>query len=387
MAHIGLGQLLEAFRIDEAADYYLLKPGEQSVFLTRLYSELEDHAREGLSLLELDRGLKLHFVVEADGQGGFRNLPDDVFFRKICFYASKTVVTFPFRETLRSPREIVRHGYATEIKRDKEIVAFGKYRAGRDGYGGRIDEVRKTHHLYRAELDTFLHLLCSARPFLDSGFLTIVPTFYPEAKKLRLHTKSALGLSPANFKSSDLRRQFEEEGFERLSKIGTPVLYLPYFNNLSAQEVLQVRKEEADRYVPFQIQLGKLVRELPQSTSEKEMLALMADVDTELRKINAHFEAIEKTARRNGGRFAVGVAVAAMGLLSPPAWVVPVVQAVRTILGKDDYTFFRYLEGKRALDAQKSAIAGDEFYLFWRLEDPRRHPKLEPALPPLAAVK
>ncbi|HTQ80206.1 MAG TPA: hypothetical protein VMM92_09425, partial [Thermoanaerobaculia bacterium] len=64
MAHRGLGQLLQEFYIDEVADYYRLEPGRQSAFLSRLYSELEAHTREGLGLLEQDRGMKLHFVVE-----------------------------------------------------------------------------------------------------------------------------------------------------------------------------------------------------------------------------------------------------------------------------------------------------------------------------------
>jgi hypothetical protein len=76
----------------------------------------------------------------------------------------------------------------------------------------------------------------------------------------------------------------------------------------------------------------------------------------------------------------------AMGLVSTPAWLVPLTQAVATILGKDDFTFFKFLGEKRALNAQKATIAANEFYLFWRLEDPWRHPKLEPALPVAAAA-
>lgn len=382
MSHIGLGQLLRDFNIEEAADYYLLPPGRQSVFLSRLYSELEDHAKEGLGLLKLDRGLKLHFVVESDGQGSFRNLPDDVFFRKICFYASHAVVTFPFRETDLSPREVVHRGHATEIKRNKEVMTFGKYRTERDGYGGRVEEIGKAHHLYRSELDIFLHLLCTARPFLESKtkFLTIVPSYYPEAEKLKAGKKSALGLSPANFKLAELRQQFEEEGFEQIDSVGTPTLYLPYFSGLSSEDVLKVREEEKDRYASFQTHLVELLHGLPQVKSERELLAWMGMIDKELHQINLHCEAISKAARNRNFRYALGLGTILMGLVHPPIWAVPVVSAITTILGKDDFTFFKFLGEKRTHDAQLAEAVGNELYLHWRLEDPRHHRKLPPVL-------
>jgi len=378
MPHRGLDQLLEDFAIDEAADYYLLPPGKQSVFVSRLYSELEDHARSGLATLKDTAGLKLHFMVEPGEDGGFRNLPDDVFFRKICFYASRAVLTFPFRESGKAPREIVLRGKAAEVKRNKEIISFGRYRAGRDGYGGKIEEVGKNHHLYRSELDIFLHLLCSARPFLKAGFLTIVPSYYPEARKIRVHTKSHLGLVPANFQREDLRRQFAEEGFEEYDFVpgSVPYLYLPYFTHLSSSEVLWVREKEANAYRLFQDHLSELLNGLSRVKSEGVLMDHMKEVHRQVLALMGSYEAIEKATRQQAVDSVMGFFKANL-VPSAPGSLVP---SLTKILGTAGVAFVEYLAKKGALNQQKAQlkVAQPEINLMWRLVDLDKghfHPK------------
>ncbi len=365
MPHLGLGELLKAFDIAEAADYYLLPPGRQSVFVSRLYSELAEHAQRGLKSIQSAPGVKLHFVVDAAGGEGPSNLPDDVFFRKICFYASKTLVTFPFRETERSPRTVIHRGYDTWVERDKEVIAFGKYRAQRDGYGGDIKEVRKNHHLLRSEFDSFLHLLCSARPFLDSGDLTLLPSYQPEAKQLSIRTKAGLGLIRANFQLPELRRQFEEEGLDDL-QLGAgkpPYLYLPYFTNLSARDVLALRQQESGLYNEFQSHLKALLYGLPQAESERALLRRLEEIDQQVRSLAKSYEAIRDAARKRNLSYLLGFVAIGLVPLIPAGLVTP----LAALLGVGSLSGFKYIGERKEKAPAKLLLKQDEVFLLWRL--------------------
>ena len=370
MAHLGLGQLLREFEVEGTADYYALPPGKQSAFVSRLYSELEDHAKKGIESLKLADGLKLHFVVKDLPDEGFSNLPTDAFFRKTCFYANKTLVTFPFRDSERSSQEVVRRGHSRTLKHDKEIVSFGKYRARRGGYGGEIQEIGKNHHLHRGEFDAFLHLLCTARPFLDSGYLTIVPSYQPEAKRFDIRTKARLGLHSANFRLDELRRQFEEEGYQDLV-MGSgvvPYLLLPYFSDLGSEEVLTVRQEESYLYADFQRTLAGLLGGLQGLDSEKKLLDHLKEIDEGVGKLMRRIEAIRKSERKRDVTALIGFV--AMGLVT----LLPVASAaaVGALLGTGSFSAFRYIEARRQTDPEKARLKEDEFYLMWRLLEPEK---------------
>ena len=368
MAHLGLGQLLREFDVEETADYYALPPGTQSAFVSRLYSELEDHAKKGIESIKLADGLKLHFVVKELPDEGFSNLPTDAFFRKTCFYANKTLVTFPFRDSERSSHEVVRRGHSTTLKHDKEIVSFGKFRTRRGGYGGEVQEVGKNHHLYRAEFNAFLHLLCTARPFLDSGFLTIVPSYQPEAKRFNIRTKARFGLHSANFHLDELRRQFEEEGYENL-ELGTgvvPYLLLPYFSNMSSEDVLTVRQEEDYLYSDFQRKLAGLLGGLPDLDSEKKLLDHLKEIDDGVSKLIRSAEAIRKAERKRDMTALLGFVAIGLVTLLPAASAA----AVGALLGTSSFSVFKYIEARRQTDPVKARLKEDEFYLMWRLLEP-----------------
>ncbi|HSG41080.1 MAG TPA: hypothetical protein VLE27_15690, partial [Thermoanaerobaculia bacterium] len=353
MAHLGLGQLLREFDVEETADYYALPPGTQSAFVSRLYSELEDHAKKGIESIKLADGLKLHFVVKELPDEGFSNLPTDAFFRKTCFYANKTLVTFPFRDSERSSHEVVRRGHSTTLKHDKEIVSFGKYRTRRGGYGGEVQEVGKNHHLYRAEFNAFLHLLCTARPFLDSGFLTIVPSYQPEAKKFNVRTKARFGLHSANFHMDELRKQFEEEGYEDLV-MGSgvvPYLYLPYFSNLTSRDVMEVRQEEQDHYIDFQRLLTRLLSGMDDIDSEKKLLDHLREIDEGVRKLVRSYEAILKADRRRDIATLMGFVAVGLLMLLPPATAA----AITAIVGSGTLpTIGDYIKLRRETDPLKA---------------------------------
>ncbi|HEX6903059.1 MAG TPA: hypothetical protein VF789_25300 [Thermoanaerobaculia bacterium] len=368
MAHKGLGQLLTEYEVAGTADYYALPPGKQSMFVSRLYSELEEHAKEGIESLKSGRGLKLHFVVKELPDEGFSNLPSDAFFRKTCFYANQTLVTFPFRDSEKSSQTVIRRGHSATVKRNKEIVSFGKYRAQR---GGEVQEIGKNHHLYRAEFDTFLHLLCTAHPFLDSGYLTIVPSYQPEAKRFDIRTKARLGLHSANFRREDLRRQFEEEGYKDLvmgSGIA-PYLYLPYFSDLNAEEVLKVRREEWYLYNDFQRKLADLLGGLPEQDTESKLFDLLKEIDRGVIHLVERAKEIQKSERKRDVISLIGfVSIGLCMLLSPAS-----AAAVAALLGTGSFSAFRYIEARRETDPQKARLKEDEFYLMWRLLKPEEN--------------
>lgn len=367
MAHQGLGKLLTDYEVKDTADYYALPPGKQSTFVSRLYSELDEHAKEGIESLKNGGGLKLHFVVKELPDEGFSNLPTDAFFRKTCFYANQTLVTFPFRDSEQGSQTVMRRGHSTTVKRNKQIVSFGKYRAQR---GGQVQEVGKNHHLYRAEFDTFLHLLCTARPFLDSGYLTIVPSYQPEAKRFDIRTKARLGLHSANFRMEDLRRQFEEEGYKDLVPESgiVPYLYLPYFSGLSSEDVVKVRQQEEDLYIDFQRMLSGLLGGLSENDTEKQLFDQLREIDEGVRKLNRSYEAMRKGMRIEN---ATVISKVAMGLLT----LIPLgkIAVIVNVLGGAGLTLFEHFKTKQGPPPLKTQIKQDEFYLMWRLLKPEEN--------------
>ncbi|HAJ61835.1 MAG TPA: hypothetical protein DCP31_23485, partial [Cyanobacteria bacterium UBA8543] len=108
MPQVNIGILLDNFGIVTPNDYFKLSITDQYEFRSRINSTAE-HEKENI-LIELKNtsGLKMHFHVSRHPQKGWQNIPNETFARKLAFFATKSLITFPFNEVNPRKREDIK---------------------------------------------------------------------------------------------------------------------------------------------------------------------------------------------------------------------------------------------------------------------------------------
>lgn len=261
MSNVSIGILLDEFQINSPKDYFKLDVKDRAIFLSRIKSSAQQATNDVLTEVECTPGLKMHFQVRHLSPGNWQNIPNETFARKLAFFASKSIITFPFNQL---------------AYREKDIYSI-------------------------------LELLCAARPFLREGFVSILPSDDRLEKKLR---NKKYGLVSANFQLQRLETQFEEPAL-------IANLYLPYFRDIAPQDVIRLRHEEKLLYEGFEHRLAGLLCGT-KKINEKTLLKELENIDQHIRELTIRFEAIRDESRKKDIEMLLGTATVGLALLFTP---------------------------------------------------------------------
>ena len=170
--------LLDTFRVTGAGDYHRLGPAEKPYFVRRLYRIFADHMDEAVADLSATDGLKLHFGVSGRLTDTNSNVPTETFLKKMAFFASRTLVTFPFTEVTdkQQLRALSKKPQKSSRRRDANQMLFGEIAGGRDALGGYIIATKQpVHEVDTAAFDDLITTTCMLRPALRVGAVYLLP--------------------------------------------------------------------------------------------------------------------------------------------------------------------------------------------------------------------
>jgi hypothetical protein len=248
----------------------------------------------------------MHFRVRHLPQGDWQNIPNETFARKLAFFASKSVVTFPFDQ-----------------------LAY-----------------------WEKDIYSILELLCATRPFLREGFVSILPSDDRLERKLR---NKKYGLISANFQLESLETQFEEN----IQPTVIANLFLPYFRDIAPEDVVRLRHEEKLLYEDFEHRLAGLLSGSQKINNEKTLLKELENIDHHIRQLTVRFEAIRDESRKKDIEMVIGFATIGLALLFPP------ISTLVALLGT--FPFWDSLKFKLEAPSRAKAQKAEEYYLLWKL--------------------
>jgi hypothetical protein len=306
MPNVSIGILLDEFNINSPKDYFELNVKDRAIFLSRIQSSAEQATNDVLTEIVHTPGLKMHFRVRHLPQGDWQNIPNETFARKLAFFASKSIITFPFNQ-----------------------LAY-----------------------WEKDIYSILELLCAARPFLREGFVSILPSDDRLEKKLR---NKKYGLVSANFQLESLETQFEEN----IQPTVIANLFLPYFRDIAPEDVVRLRHEEKLLYEGFEHRLAGLLSGTKKINNEKTLLKELENIDHHIRQLTVRFEAIRDESRKKDIEMAIGIAT--VGL----AWLFPPIATVAALLGA--FPVWDYVNFKLEAPSRAKAQKAEEYYLLWKL--------------------
>jgi len=288
MANQGISHVLQEFKINQPEDYHRLNPGVKKTFATMLHGALKTHSDHAMRILHegADDGIKMHFEVPST-KGAASNLPSEIFLRKICIYSTKVAITFPFREAGPPAQNKSRKKHPTEREQPasaaqpEHLIYFGNFDTERTGYGGEVREHGSCHHLDSQEFDVFIQFLCTTRKFIEHGILHVIPSYHPEARRLKTASRGKHGFLSANFDNKQLLQQFEEQGVSEdvHHELAELRLCLPSLANVSTAAVIQIREQDEDYFNHFQKSLRSMIADLSKTASEERLLGKMKEIN------------------------------------------------------------------------------------------------------------
>lgn len=360
-------ELLDTFSIKDRNDVFALPPGQKPYFLGRLYKAFQNGVDTSLKTLPELGGVKFHFQSTGNLQDNNPNLPTESFFKKTCFYANRTVVTFPFEEIkskklLRTLKEKPASQWPNARDKGNRSLYFGEIGAGtRTGYGGMLGIKGKVYRIDPAAFDDFLSVIFQLRPAIEAGISEVFPAF-PDTNK-KFHAKK-LGLTSANFQLEELDTQFRENFSLDASfrtKNGLSNILLPHFDSVPLERLIEIRDKESDLYMHFQRRLEHLLQDASKLDSEQKILEMMREVDEGVRELHGKFKHIQKMYQRKNIHILLKFLAAGMLVLSP---LDPAAKAsIASILG--GISAFDYLTSKEDEVNSMLELKSDRFYLPW----------------------
>jgi hypothetical protein len=313
MSNVNIGVLLDELNISTADDYFNLDVNDRKNCLARIQSSARQSTKGVLTEMEHTPGLKMHFRAKPLRQGGWQNIPNDTFARKMAFFASKSVVTVPLNQ-----------------------VAY-----------------------WEKEIRCLFELLCAVRPFLREGFVSILPSTQTLEKELR---KKKYGLVSANFSLDNLETQFEERVYPTV----IANLFLPYFRDIDPEDVIRIRREEDLLYTAFESKLSRLLNAGKAPDREETLLKELEEIDQHIRQLTVKYEAIQDAYKKNNIYLLIGLAAVGLVALFPP---LPVLTSAFIDSG---VSALQYLKLRMNRASEAKAERKEEYYLLWRLSDSRR---------------
>jgi hypothetical protein len=286
MSRLAIADLFEEFNLSDVPGFHRLEPGLRPIFISRLYKALAATYESSLQEIRSARGLKLHFASRAERGGLAGIFPSESFLKKIAFYSSRTLITFPFHEVkspeqLRRTRPVPAHRQKKGLRHDAAPLLFGQVVTRRTAAGGEVQAVGKAYAVDPTDFDDFLSLLLKARPALAAGVVTVLPVFH-DTHQLILRYRD--GMLPAAFQLSTLKQQFEELASEPVAG-----LYLPTCSDLPFETILGLRRREEAAYQSFQHNLAQLLHAPGELNTESKLLQYLEEVHHGIAELNRKF--------------------------------------------------------------------------------------------------
>lgn len=361
--------VLSDFQISAAEDYYGLPPGDRTYFTRRLFKAFVDNQDDVHRDLLTAGGLRVHFATSGNLSASVTNVPSPAFLKKLCFYANRSLVSFPFRELSRAERGRAMAGveakaWRESMRRKNAPIIFGDVSSKRTGYGGELHLLGHGYSLDPAAFRDFLSTVSQLRPAIDAGLTYVLPTF-PDRKRetRRLVSK----LTTANFDLPELRRQFTEAELsdDRIVRFRGDLLnlYLPYFTHIPLERILEIRHREADMYSAFQRYLEVLLAGLSQAEGERKLLETLRDIDRGVRELDRKFRSVKAEYGRKDIYMGMGVLCTGLAIFAGIEWSKDVAQWIAAATG--GATSMQYLSTRAEKAKAHQAIGDDKFYVPW----------------------
>jgi len=367
--------VLSDFHIGKAEDYYRLPPGNRTYFTRRLFKAFVDNQDDVHRDLLSAGGLRVHFTTSGDLSANVTNVPSPAFLKKLCFYANRALVSFPFRELTRTEQSRAMAGveakeWRKSMRRQNAPIIFGEVSSQRTGYGGQLQLRGHGYALDPAAFRDFLTTISQLRPAVDAGLTYILPTF-PDRKR---ETKRLVSkLTCANFDLPELRRQFAEEDLSDETAIrfkGDLLnLYLPYFTHIPLERVLEIRDREQDMYNAFQRHLEVLLAGLSQAEGERKLLETLRDIDRGIRELDRKFHSVKTEYGRKDIYMGLGVLCTGLAVFAGVEWGKDIAQWIAGATGTA--TSMQYLSARAEKAKAFQAVADDRFYVPWLVHQVR----------------
>lgn len=365
MSRLTIDQLLDEFNIRDATSFHRLEFGLRPIFVSRLYKAIAAAYEPALREIRAASGLKLHFAGRAARGGMVANLPSQAFLKKVAFYSSRTLITFPFNEVRRPehlrprlPHRDRAHGTGHVWREEPRPMLFGHVVTRRTPAGGEVEAIGKAYTVDPADFDDFLSLLCQARPAIVAGVVTVLPVF-SDTHQLVLRYRD--GLLPAAFQLARLREQFDEQVLEPIAR-----LYLPTCADLPFGTILGLRQKEREAFQSFQRHLEQLLYGIDAPKQEDKLLHHLEAIHHGIADLNRRF----MDARKNLFMYEALPAAAGLTLLLSPLGGVAAIAALKTAIGSVVLNEFAtpYLDYRKEV----RDLRQDRCYLPWRISRARK---------------
>ena len=316
MTQVNLGVLLDQFGIITPNDYFKLSVTDQYEFRSRIKSTAEHEKKDILVELQNTLGLKMHFHVSRHPQKGWQNIPNETFARKLAFFATKSLITFPFDELA---------------------------------------------HWKREDLKPLLTLLCTVRPFLKEGFVNILPCNNELREMPVKKFNEKYGLVSANFHLNLLENQFEEKNYNHQ----VLNLYLPYLKDVKPEEVVHIRHKEKELYGNLEIRLGHLLNGHDGLRNEETLFNELVEIHTHVTHLTSSYKGIIDALNRRDIYTIIGFATVGLVLLFPPN----IVPLLAQLLSTGSIGMLPYLQWKIESANKTRSLKEDEYFLMWYINN------------------
>lgn len=373
MFQADLLHVLNAFEVNAPDDFYRLPPGRRPYFLRRLYKAFVDNYDDAQRDLSSAGGVKFHFKTSGDLRFDGHNVPSQTFLKKICFYSTRTLITFPFKRISSTAETRVMKGihaktWRKDIMRQNSPLIFGDLTTERTPVGGMVELGSKGgYSLDPAAFEDFLNILTSLKPAVNSGLTYLLPAF-PDQKRdfRRLSTR----LTSANFRLSDLSRQFKEEELSSNDyyrfKGDLLNIYMPHFTNVPIERIVEIREKHVDSYNDFQRYMENLLYGISEEETEVRILSIMRDIDMGVRELRKKFLSVSEEYRRRDIYIGIGMFCTSLAIYASVEYGKDIAQLIGSITG--GATGIGLLKNSGEKKKSALSISQDNFYLPWLLQ-------------------
>ena len=142
---------------------------------------------------------------------------------------------------------------------------------------------------------------------------------------------------------------------------GVLELLLPRVAAVPYEDILDLRRDNAESFTHFQNKLVDFIRRSDAATSEASLVDLLLHIDEEITRLRSEFERLDsrKSLEKMGLMYSFGVM--SLVLLLPTE----IFKSFAALLGST--SSLKALRNIRLLDIERRALADDPFYLPYRL--------------------
>jgi hypothetical protein len=279
--NFNVGYLLDEYGINNPQDYEDFKDiNKKSSFCRRLFKLLENESEVTIHELKEIRNsfhVNLHYAISLNENGKVQNLPCATFLKKASFFASKTIVTFPFPDYTKA--QFLNPSFRVLGRRNCSELELN------------VDNLKYD------PFDGLLTLICQCHVLLRENCIKIIPLYSENQKKVRRILKEECELISANFELEKLICCFEE--------IRDGGLLQPHFSDIQAEDIVKIKRLEEEIYQQFEVYFHDLINKsdsLDQSKREEIFLTELKDLSKGVHQLMLSFDIVlDKSIRLKKG--------------------------------------------------------------------------------------